>query len=63
MGLCPSSGLLVYCDDLQSVIGVVLLLSPYLSSPVTVVNGVSEQLIATIKGAGHVRASWFGSRS
>lgn len=37
-------------------IGVVVLLSLYLSSLVTVVNGVPEQLIATIKRAGHVRA-------
>lgn len=56
-------GLLVYGDDLQSAIGVALLLSPYLSFLVTVVNGVSEQLIATIKRGGHVRASWIGSRS
>lgn len=53
----PPSEALVYRDDLQSVSGVVLLLSPYLSSLVTVVNGVSELLIATIKGAGHGRAS------
>lgn len=59
----PRPGRLVYCDDLQSVIGVVLRLSPYLSALVPVVNGVSEPLIATIKGAGHVRAWRIGSRS
>lgn len=51
----PSYEGLVYRDDLQSVSGVVLLLSAYLSSLVSVVNGVSEQLIATIKRAGHRR--------
>lgn len=58
MGPGPSHGPIVYCDDLQSAIVVVVLLSFYLSSLVTVVNGVSEQLMATIKRAGHVRASW-----